>query len=849
MVRKASLRSRRGAFYFLRRNIASLGLMVASGALLALGALFLMVSFVKLPDFENFNDRKVVESTKIYDRTGKILLYDVHEGIKRTMVPFEAISPHLKNATIAIEDANFYHHYGIEPKSIVRAIIANISGGGFKQGGSTITQQVVKNTLLTTDKSLVRKFKELLLSFKLERAFTKEEILALYLNEIPYGGNIYGVAEASRAFFGKEPRDVTLTEAAYIASLPQAPTYYSPYGNNRKNLDSRKNIVLKRMKELGFVNEENYMKAIEEKVEFLPREPRGIKAPHFVIWVRELLAEKYGERAVEENGYRVITTLDYDLQKKAEEIISAHTENMEQKFGAKNMALVAIDPKTGQVLSMIGSRDYFEKTNEGNFNVALARRQPGSTFKPFAYATAFMKGYTPETVLFDVRTNFTADCDWRGTPLDQKTKPEECYVPENYEGGYRGPISMRSSLAQSRNITSVKTLYLAGIKDTIKTARRMGISSLNDESRFGLSLVLGGGEVSLLDITGAYGVFADDGVKNKTTPFLRIEDKYGKIVEDFKELKEEVLPVEVARQITSILSDNKARAPTFGSNSALYFPGKDVAVKTGTTNDYRDVWAVGYTPKIVLGMWAGNNNNTPITKGNSAGFTVTLVWRAIMDDILRKTVPEKFIPPEEVDLTVLPAPLQGIWQGGEKYIIDTISRKLATEYTPKETKVIIVIPEVHTILHWVNKDDPRGNPPQNPQHDPQYTLWEQPIREWVSKQPLTEGDRSAIPTEYDTVHTPQTTPILSLNSLDPNTPRTKNDRITISVQNTGMYPLARVELYVNGALIEKRTQEPFMISFIPKNIDVIEGENEVTIVAYDSVFNKSSINRKLVVTE
>ncbi|MEK7538723.1 MAG: PBP1A family penicillin-binding protein [Patescibacteria group bacterium] len=804
-----------------------------------------MVSFVQLPDFENFNDRKIVESTKIYDRTGKILLYDVHEGIKRTMVPFEAIAPELKNATIAVEDANFYHHYGVEPKSILRAIIANISEGGFSQGGSTITQQVVKNTLLTSDKNLTRKFKELLLSFKLEQAFTKEEILELYLNEIPYGGNIYGVAEASRVFFGKEPRDVTLAQAAYIAALPKAPTFYSPYGNNRKNLDARKDFVLKRMRELGFIDEVTYVSAQKEKVEFLPREPRGIKAPHFVVWIKEYLAEKYGEQALDENGYRVITTLDYELQKKAEEIVSDHAANMETKFGAKNMALVAMDPKNGQVLAMIGSRDYFETTNDGNFNVALAYRQPGSTFKPFAYATAFKKGYTPETVLFDVPTNFSTDCDWHGVPLTPATKKEDCYTPENYEGGYRGPISMRSSLAQSRNITSVKTLYLAGLKDTIATARRMGITSLNDESRFGLSLVLGGGEVSLLDMTGAYGVFANDGVKNKTTAILRIEDKAGKIIEEFQESREEVLPTEVARQITSILSDNKARTPTFGANSALYFGGKDVAVKTGTTNNYKDVWTIGYTPKIVLGMWAGNNDATPIKKGNSAGFTVTLVWRAVMDDILRKTSPEKFIPLENEDLTALPASLQGIWQGGEKYVVDTISGKLATPNTPVQTKVIRVVPEVHTILKWIKKDDPRGAPPTNPQNDAQFVLWEEPVRAWFAKQSFPEGDRSGIPTEYDNVHTPESSPIISLSGSDLAVPHTKADRISITVGSTGPYPLSRVELYVNGVFVDKSTQPPFTISFIPENIDVSNPENEITIIAYDSVFNKSTVSTKL----
>lgn len=818
------------------------------GIFFLMAGVFLMLSlFIKLPDFGNFNDRKIVESTKIYDRTGKILLYDIHKDVKRTLVPFEKISLDLKNATIALEDANFYHHYGIEPKSILRAIIANVIGGGFKQGGSTITQQVVKKTLLTDEKQITRKIKEIILSFKLEQSFSKDEILDLYLNEVPYGGNVYGVGEASKLFFGKEPQDISLAESAYLAAIPNAPTYYSPYGNHRDKLDERKNFVLKRMHDLFFITDNEYAVALSAKVTFLPKEPTGIKAPHFVEWVKETLALKYGEQALEENGYKIITTLDYDLQKKAEEAISAHALTMEETYGAKNMALVAIDPKNGQVLSMVGSRDYFDVKNEGNFNVTLAHRQPGSAFKPFAYATAFKKGYTPETVLFDLPTNFTADCDAKGIPLIPSLKKEDCYMPENYEGGYRGPLSMRDSLAQSRNVTSVKTLYLAGINDTIATARDMGITSLTDPLRYGLSLVLGGGEVSPLEITGAYGVFANDGIKNPTQSILRVEDRQGNVLEEFKESSKVVLPSEVAREINSILSDNKARTPTFGPTSALYFPKREVAVKTGTTNDYRDVWTVGYTPSLVVGMWAGNNDNTSIKKGNSAAATVSVVWHAFMENFLANKPVERFIAPEPEDLTALPAPLAGVWQGGEKYIIDTASRKLATVNTPQEMKQIIVVPEVHTILHWIDKNNPRGGQPTNPQEDAQYNLWEQPVREWALKQNIKEGDRSNIPTEYDTSHTTENSPVLSITGTDLNSPHDRSERIFFTVGSTSVSPLKYVEFFINNQLIERRDNTPFSFSFVPEDIIDLNTNDtfNISLVGYDQILNKGQYSVKL----
>lgn len=838
MVQHAQSKKRR--FHKLLAHGKNIFLFFVSVFFVITGIILLWSSFMKIPDFNTFHERKVVESTKIYDRTGKILLYDVHQDIKRTITPFEEISPSLKKAVISIEDSGFYQHGAISFTGTARAILF----GGTRGGGSTITQQVVKKTLLTDEKRITRKLKEIILSYKLEQVFSKDQILELYLNEIPYGGNIYGIGEASISFFGKNPLDLTLTESAYLAAIPNAPTYYSPYGNNRDKLDNRKNLVLQRMHDLGYINEQEYTSALSEKVEFLAKEPTGIKAPHFVEWIKQYLAEKYGELAVEENGYKVITTLDYTLQKKAEEVINQFGPSTEKNFNAKNMALVAINPKNGQVLAMVGSRNYFDVKNEGNFNVALAHRQPGSTFKPFVYSTAFMKGYTPETTVFDLKTNFSTTCDAQGNPLYTNVKQKDCYIPENYDGKYRGPVSLRDALAQSLNIPAIKTLYLAGINDSIATARKMGITSLTNADQYGLTLVLGGGEVSLLELTSAYGVFANDGVRNPTQSILQIEDKNGSIIEQSNNNPEEVIPSEVARNITDILADNKARTPEFGSDSALYFPGKDVAVKTGTTNDYRDVWTVGYTPNIAVGMWAGNNNNTSMQK-NIAGFIITPVWHAFMEEALKLTPTERFIPPEKEDLTGLPAPLLGIWKGGEKYIIDTSSGKLATPETPKEMKGVVVVPNVHSILYWVEKSNPRGPAPINPQNDPQFNLWEIPVRNWVAKQNINEGDRSGIPVEYEISHSLESSPILSVKGVDFNTPHAISKPLTIIITSTGKYPLSRVDFFFNGQLIEKNIKEPFIFSFTPEDFSPLSSQNTITFIGYDSIFNKTVFTTQL----
>lgn len=657
---------------------------------------------VSIPSVDGIENRVVGESTKIYDRTGNVLLYDVHGSMRRTEVPLDQISPFIPKATVAIEDARFYEHHGFRPAAFLRAILVNLGlREGFRgQGGSTITQQVVKNTLLTQDKTPIRKAKEIVLALKLERVATKDEILNIYLNETPYGGTVYGVEEASQYFFSKHAKDVTLAEAAYLAALPQAPTRYSPYGSHRDELDARQRLVLSRMKDSGVISEQEYADASGEVVEFSQQAESGIKAPHFVFYVREYLEEKYGADAVANEGLRVITTLDYDLQMKAEEIVRKRALANEKQFNAENAGLVAIDPKTGQILAMVGSRGFLDEGIDGQVNVTVMPRQPGSAFKPFVYATLFEKGYTPETILFDLQTQFSTAC----SPQDVANGTDPCYSPGNYDHKFRGPVTVRNALAQSLNIPAVKALYLAGINESLETAVDMGISTLADAGRYGLTLVLGGGEVTLLEMTSAYGVFADEGLRNPPTGIMRVEDN-GDMLEEYEQKEERVLDEQVARTISSILSDNAARTPLYGANSPLYFPNQDVAAKTGTTNDNKDAWVVGYSPNLVVGAWAGNNIPTPMTQ--ISGMIVTPMWREFMDIALEKYSGGEFTPPApDPDRDSLPLVLKGEWNANPSL-------------------------GVHEILYWVQKNNPRSKG-GNSQGDSQFPYWEFPVQLWSS---------------------------------------------------------------------------------------------------------------------
>ena len=822
--------------HFLQNNRAKKHWQVifASGVLLFSGFIFLWAATLKIPDLGSFETRRVQNSTKIYDRTGKVLLYDIHRNIKRVVLPSSDMGVYIKNATVAIEDKDFYTHGGVRLTSIVRATLVNLLSGGYSQGGSTITQQVIKNAILTPEKKVSRKIKEWVLAVKLERVMSKEDILALYLNEAPYGGEVYGIGEAADYYFGKKPRDLTLTEAAYLAALPQLPTYYSPYGKNRDKLEERKNYVLARMRELDFITEGQYLDAKSATVNFLPQNTGNAKALHFVQYVREYLEDTYGKEALL-GGLKVTTTLDYNLEKKAEDILASYAKENEKKFNAKNAALVAIDPKTGQILAMVGSRDYFDKEIDGSFNVALAHRQPGSAFKPIVYATAFMKGYTPETTLFDLETEFQTTCTPDSKPLPG-TSADDCYMPENYDQKFRGPVTLRQALAQSINIPSIKLLYLAGIDDSLKIAQAMGIKSLKDKNQYGLTLVLGGGEVSLLDLTSAYGVFANNGARNPYEKILKVEDSSGRVLENWKPREEQVLPKEIVLEISDILSDNIARAPAFGYTSALYFPKREVAVKTGTTNDYRDAWIVGYTPSIAVGAWAGNNDNTPMEK-KVAGFIVAPLWNAFMIEVLKELPDEKFEKPKKDAGFGLKPALRGVWWGDKNYLIDKISGGLATEYTPEGSLGELVIKDPHSILYFVDKGNPLGPRPDNPENDPQFRHWEYPVQKWLSAQNSLPGVSLAeIPVTYDNIHGPLFSPTVTI--IEPSNQKIyqMNDTVGVLLKTSGRFPLDNVDFFLNNNFIGSSKNQNNFSFFLDQNNTVV-GTNELRVVAYDSVYN------------
>lgn len=805
---------------------------------LILGIIIIWLSSLKIPDFHSFEDRKTTNSTKIYDRTGEILLYDIHRDTKKTDIHFEEMGSNIKNATVAIEDSEFYNHGGIRITSIVRAVLSNFFGGSKTQGGSTITQQLVKNTLLTQEKSYTRKIKEWVLATKIDNSMPKEKILEYYLNENPYGGNVYGIEQASKTYFDKDAADLTLAEAAYLAAIPQSPTTLSPYGKNKDKLEARKNLVLARMLELKFISQEEYDKAKKETVTFIPQATTGIKAPHFVFFIKDYLEQRYGTEMLERGGLKVTTTLDYGLQEKGEKIVKDGALQNEKDWNGKNASLVAIDPKTGQILTMVGSRDYFDKEIDGNFNVATASRQPGSSFKPFIYATAFNKGFTPDTVLFDLPTEFQSTCDAYGKALPGHNQ-KDCYMPDNYDGKFRGPMTLRDALAQSINVVAVKLFYLAGLPDSLKTAEDMGISTLSDIERYGLTLVIGGGEVTLLDMTSAYGVFADNGIRSPYTGILKVEDSKGKVLEEFNPSPQEVLPKNTALTVSDVLSDEKARVPTFGAHSALYLPGKSVAVKTGTTNSNKDAWTIGYTPSIAVGVWAGNNENTPMKKGGAA--VAGPIWNKFMNEALKNLPDDSFEKPDlEVDPTKVKPALRGFWQGGENFFIDKISGKLATPNTPKETTVEKVVTNVHTILYWVDKNDILGPAPMNPGNDSQFYHWEVPIQNWWSQNSwkygvTTSSDR---PILEDDVHTNTTNQTIAITEPNGGTIYGANQKINLRITNFAPNPLIKIDVFLNDVYLGS-SGAPFNFSFTPSQAGNLQVNNELKVVAYDLVYNKS----------
>ena len=630
---------------------------------LVLSVFSLFIFYAKdLPRPEKFTEKQFVQSTKIYDRQGQVLLYEIYGEEKRTLVSLNVVPEYLKQAVIATEDADFYRHFGVDFKGILRSILINFKLKEPIYGGSTIPQQLIRSTFFSTEKTAQRKIREIVLALELDRRYSKEQILEWYLNQIPFGQNSYGAEAASQTYFGKSVQDLSLPEAATLAALIQAPSRLSPYGEHKNELLIRKNYVFERMVSEGFLTEEQLENAEKEELKFI-EEPTEIKAPYFTLWVKQQIEDKYGEDFLRENGLKIYTSLDWEIQKIAEETLKEGIEK-NKNYNAYNGGLVAINPKNGEILAMtVGTGDYYAPSYPENctagvdclfdpkFNVAIGTkespgRQPGSAFKPFIYAAAFNKGYNASTTVTDDGTNF-------GVWGDKE------YMPQNYDGKFRGLVTLRQGLAQSLNIPSIKVLFLAGTENVIETplttnnfigqektfveglknsigiAKEMGITTLDKPlSFYGPSIVLGGGEVKLLDITSAYGVFAAEGLKVPPVSILKIEDYRGNIIEENKKTQQRVLSSETARMINDILSDNEARTPMFGPRSHLYFENYKVAAKTGTTDDFRDCWTIGYTPSITVGVWIGNSNNESMIRKQPAATVAGPIFHSFLEKVL-----------------------------------------------------------------------------------------------------------------------------------------------------------------------------------------------------------------------
>lgn len=581
-------------------------------------------------------------STRIYDRDGH-LLYEIFDpnGGRRTLVPYEQISPYLIHATVATEDSRFWQHPGVDPIGILRAAFYNVQEKTIVSGASTIPQQLARLVLMSpeerTEISYRRKIREAVLASEISRRYSKQEILEIYVNEINYGSLAYGIGAASDTFFGKSPADLTLAEAALLAGLPQAPAYWDPYSDLAK-AKTRQAVVLDLMAEEGYISQSE---ADAAKLEPLDLQPLSfdVEAPHFVIWVQQLLEQKYGVEVLYRSGLQVYTTLDWDLQALAEQEAQAHLATLRDRH-ATNASVVALKPGTGEILAMLGSADFYNAEIDGQVNVSLQLRQPGSSIKPVTYVTAFEKGWTPSTLIWDVTTEF-------------KDGLGRSYVPKNYDGKEHGPVRVREALAQSLNIPAVKALDFVGLPAMLDTARRLGIESLNRPD-YGLSLTLGGGDVTLLEMTGAYAVFANGGKRVPPVAILRIHDAAGNLLEEYQPpAGEQVISPQHAYLITDILSDNAARAPIFGRDNALKL-SRPAAAKTGTTDDYHDSWTVGYTPELVIGVWVGNADNTEMV-GVTGSRGAAPIWHNVMEKALADQPASQFARPEGIEEIVISA--------------------------------------------------------------------------------------------------------------------------------------------------------------------------------------------------
>jgi len=788
-------------------------------------------AFIFLPFFA-FNlpsPDKVVRhegfSTKIMDRNGE-LLYDIFTDQKRTPVELDDIPDYLKQATIAIEDKNFYEHQGFDPLGMLRGL-SRIFTRGYAQGGSTLTQQLVKNVLLTPERTIFRKIKEFIMAIQIERKYEKDEILKMYLNEVPYGGTAWGVGAASETYFGKNVSDLNLVESSMLAGLPQRPSIYSPYSAYPDAYKDRTKQVLRRMREDGYINEEQEEEAVKqlEEIEFLAR-GANFKAPHFVQYVQRILEERYGERVVEQGGLRVITTLDLELQEAAQEIVTEEIEEVES-LHITNGAAVVVDPETGEILAMVGSKNFNDPDYDGQVNVTLSLRQPGSAIKPITYVTALKKGYTASTLIIDVATKFPGG----------EGQPD--YEPENYDGKYRGPMHLRYALANSINVAAVKTLALVGIKETLNTAYDLGISSLEPTretlSRVGLSLTLGGGEVRLLELTGAYSAFMNKGFRVEPVAILKVEDQEGEILEEIEPKKgRRVFTPEQAYMIADILSDNEARTEIFGPNSLLNIPGRNVAVKTGTTNDKRDNWTIGGNMQAVVGVWVGNNDNSPMQKVASGISGASPIWRKIILEVLSGKPNLSFEVPggivtAAVDNVSGYAAHDGYPSRIEKFIDgtqpseDPVHKKLKVCKSDGKlaTPADIASGNYDEKEYFIFKEEDPTAGSGEPNR------WQEGINAWLATQ---DDSRYHPPSEYCGTQNP-----VGVNFVNP-TDQTSNlpNKFNVEVRADSTGDIVEVELEVDGTRVRTFNSRPFK-----HDLNLVKGVHTLKAIAKDNNGNAS----------
>lgn len=772
-----------------------------------------------LPSPDKLTQRQVAQSTKIYDRTGEHLLYEIFAGKNRTLVDLDEIPDDLKNAVIATEDDKFYEHYGVRPLSIARAVFNAVVKGERIQGTSTLTQQLVKNAILSRERSYIRKIKEAILAVRLEQKYSKDQILQIYFNEIPYGSTNYGIEAAAQSYYDKHASELSLKESATLAGLPKAPTTYL---NNTKRLKQRRDFVLYRMYQEGYISEKEMSGAQEQPVE-LSHDVGDIKAPHFVMHVKQKLIDKFGRKKVESGGLKVITTLDWEKQELANKIVEEKGTEVLKQADANNIAMLALDPKTSQVLTMIGSKDFDDNEINGKFNVVTqGKRQPGSSFKPIVYTAAFEKGYTPSTILYDVLTDFA--------PSQGRE-----YKPKNYDLKERGPVTMRKALQGSMNIPAVKTLYLAGEEYSRKFAGRLGYSTLS-EGDFGLSLVLGGGEVRMIEHINAYATLANGGVKRNPTSILKVEEPNGEILlENEKQDGERVLDSKFTKIITDVLSDNQARAYAFGQNNVLNLKERPVAAKTGTTNNYVDAWTVGYTPSLVTGVWGGNTDNSPMKRGFGGSKVAGPIWNEFMKQALKDTDPEKFPEPPEIKVD------KPVLRGSGGKITLEVNKKtgnLATSSTPDHLVEERTYVPPHSILHYVQKDNPQGPPPENPEKDSQYKVWEQAIDRWIKKMEEEEDTNFTFeepPTQKDTEYSEELKPELTV--VFPEEKEELNSRqIDTDIRATAPRGVEKVIYQIDGKYVGVEEQHPFNLNYYAR--DLANGWHTLTVIAEDDIGNR-----------